>query len=133
MKINEGDLVTVHYDHVFDGQQTEAGIVVNNKSRQDGKTELWLHPGELANGPASLVEIGFGPDCDSFVRRAHRKERATLFLSDGSFSRGRFNRKRATHRVSAVDANLVVKDVSRTPTIIYADAVAHDDRTTYVH
>ena len=132
MKIHEGDLVTVRYDHAFDGQQSEAGIVVNNKSRQDGKTELWLHPGELADGSAALVEVAFGPGYNSCVRRANREEKAVLFPG-GRFARARFNRKRATHRVSAVDANLVVKSVSRNPTIIYADAVAHGDRTTYVH
>lgn len=132
MKIHEGDLVTVRYDHAFDGQQSEAGVVVNKKDRQDEKTELWLHPGELAGGTAALVEVAFGLGYNSCVRRANREEKAVLFPG-GRFARARFSRKRATHRVSAVDANLVVKSVSHNPTIIYADAVARGDRDTFVH
>lgn len=134
MKIRKGDLVTVHYDHAIEGRESEAGIVVNYKDDPRARTELWLHPGELAGGAAALVEVVFGCGFQSAVRRANYREKATLFDEHGQFHGDGFKSKRVASRVSDANGpNLVVKNVSRNPTVIYADAVANGDRTTYVH
>jgi len=136
MKVNNGDLVTVHYDHANGSRESEAGVVVNAKQLHADRSELWLHPGELEGAPAAVIEVIFGAEYPSHVKRARRKEQAVLF-DKGQFCDAceGFTRKRVTDRVSdPTGANVTVKKVSGDgPTTIYADAISRGDRMTYVH
>jgi len=135
MKVNNGDLVTVHYDHANGSRESEAGVVVNSGERLYGRTELWLHPGELEGKPAAVIEVIFGAEYGSYVKRARRKEQAVLFDSQFCDLSEGFSRKRVTDRISDPNgANVTVKKVSGDgPTTIYADAIAFDYKKTHSH